>query len=73
MQGLRLLTRCHGGVCSMTRAHLSVSTCARGGNVEVTTDDKGVATISMNKAPVNSLNMEFIQVISFVQCPVLLL
>ena len=30
----------------------------------VTRDDLGVATFSMNKAPVNSLNMEFLQELS---------
>jgi len=30
-------------------------------NVSVQTDDKGIATVSMNKGPVNSLNTEFIQ------------
>lgn len=65
MQGVRLLSRCqlHSVSPMMARAaNLSVSACVHGGNVEVSTDDKGVATISMNKAPVNSLNMEFIQV-----------
>ena len=48
---------------SVTRVNMSVSTCTRGSNVQVSTDERGVATISMNKAPVNSLNMEFIQVL----------
>ena len=30
-------------------------------HVSVTTDDQGIATVSMNKAPVNSLNTELIQ------------
>jgi len=30
-------------------------------NVSVQTDDKGIATVSMNKAPVNSLNTDLIQ------------
>lgn len=42
------------------RAPLSLSTVTRG-NIEVVTDDKGVATLSLNKAPVNSLNKEFLQ------------
>jgi len=46
------------------RAHLSVGAVARGSNVAVTTDDTGVATLSLNKAPVNSLNMEFLQELS---------
>ena len=52
-----LLSRGHA--CS-PRAHLSLSSVTRG-NIEVVTDDKGVATLSLNKAPVNSLNKEFLQ------------
>jgi len=42
------------------RKNISVSSSARGGNVDVSIDEKGVATLSMNKAPVNSLNKEFL-------------
>ena len=48
-----------GHTCA-PRAHLSLSSVTRG-NIEVVTDDKGVATFSLNKAPVNSLNKEFLQ------------
>jgi len=40
--------------------NISVSSSARGSNVDVSIDEKGVATLSMNKAPVNSLNKEFL-------------
>ena len=55
-----LLSRGHA--CS-PRAHLSLSSVTRG-NIEVVTDDKGVATLSLNKAPVNSLNKEFLQALN---------
>jgi len=42
------------------RKNISVSSSARGSNVDVSIDEKGVATLSMNKAPVNSLNKEFL-------------
>jgi len=42
------------------RKNISVSSISRGSNVDVSIDDKGVATLSMNKAPVNSLNKEFL-------------
>jgi 3,2-trans-enoyl-CoA isomerase len=42
---------------SLARFSTSPTTAAA---VSVTTDDKGIATVSMNKAPVNSLNTEFI-------------
>jgi len=47
----------------LSRARFSVSSL-RSGNVLVTRDDLGVATLSMNKAPVNSLNKEFLQELS---------
>ena len=61
--GLQLLSRkcLSSGFTVYPRVNLSVSTCARGSNVDVVVDDKGLATVSMNKAPVNSLNLEFIQ------------
>jgi len=40
--------------------NISVSSSTRGSNVDVSIDEKGVATLSMNKAPVNSLNKEFL-------------
>ena len=46
-----------------SRASFSVSSMRRD-NIVVTRDDQGVATFSMNKAPVNSLNMEFLQELS---------
>ena len=42
------------------RANFSVSSSARASNVDVSIDDKGIATLSMNKAPVNSLSKEFL-------------
>jgi len=44
----------------VSRARFSVSS-VRSDNVLVTRDDLGVATLSMNKAPVNSLNKEFLE------------
>ena len=43
-----------------SRAPLSLSSVTRG-NIDVVTDEQGVATLSLNKAPVNSLNKEFLQ------------
>ena len=52
-----LVSRVHA--CA-SRAPLSLSSVTRG-NIDVVTDDKGVATLSLNKGPVNSLNKEFLQ------------
>ena len=61
--GLQLLSRksLSSGCSVYPRVNLSASTCARGSNVNVSVDDNGLATVAMNKAPVNSLNLEFIQ------------
>jgi len=40
---------------------VGVRQCSSGQNISVETDSKGIATLSMGKAPVNSLNLEFIQ------------
>jgi len=46
--------------CKVSSARFSVSSPVTG-NVSVVTDEKGIATVSMDKAPVNSLNTELIQ------------
>jgi len=43
------------------RSTLSRSYSATSSNVSVETDDKGMATLSLNKGPVNSLNVEFMK------------
>ena len=47
-------------ICVQTSRRFSTSP-ALSSHVSVTTDDQGIATVSMNKAPVNSLNTELIQ------------
>ena len=47
-------------VSCQPRENISVSSTSSGKNVDVSIDDKGVATLSMSKAPVNSLNKEFL-------------
>ena len=53
-----------GSLCrtafKVSSARFSVSSPVTG-NVSVVTDEKGIATVSMDKAPVNSLNTELIQ------------
>jgi len=48
-----------GAICQTSR-RFSTSPASLS-HVSVTTDDQGIATVSMNKAPVNSLNTELIQ------------
>lgn len=57
---MRLLSSLCKNACKVSSARFSVSSPVTG-NVSVVTDDKGIATVSMDKAPVNSLNTELIQ------------
>ena len=57
---IRLLGSLCKNACKVSSARFSVSSPVAG-NVTVVTDDKGIATVSMAKAPVNSLNTELIQ------------
>ena len=56
----RILGNLCKNACKVSNARFSVSSHVAG-NVSVTTDDKGIATVSMDKAPVNSLDTELIQ------------
>jgi len=56
----RILGNLCKNACKVSNARFSVSAHVAG-NVSVTTDDKGIATVSMDKAPVNSLDTELIQ------------
>ena len=57
---MRLLSSLCKNACKVSSARFSVSSPVAG-NVSVVTDDKGIATVSMDKSPVNSLNTELIQ------------
>jgi len=57
---MRLLGNLCKNACKVSSARFSVSSPAAG-NVSVVTDDKGIAIVSMDKGPVNSLNTELIQ------------
>lgn len=59
-QNMRLLSSLYRGMSKVPSARFSVSSPVTG-NVSVVTDDKGIATVSMDKGPVNSLNTELIQ------------
>ena len=60
IQKSSLLARMCRDSCKLSLARFSIHT-PLASNVSVITDDKGIATLSMDKGPVNSLNMEFIQ------------
>jgi len=57
---IRVLGNLCKNACKVSRARFSLS-CPAAGNVSVVTDEKGIAVVSMDKAPVNSLNTELIQ------------